>query len=92
MVSKDEFSVLLDERGRDYGALAHELMWRVAAILLERAVGDALAAWLPSMPAPLLHLGAFLVVLVVVHDPYARPPGWGAAWEPMKRTSTFWYR
>jgi GNAT superfamily N-acetyltransferase/predicted kinase len=36
VVSKDDFSLLLDERIADYGALAHELMWRVAASLLDQ--------------------------------------------------------
>jgi uncharacterized protein YkwD/uncharacterized membrane protein required for colicin V production len=38
----------------------------VVAMIVERPVGDAIAARLPAVPAPLAHLGAFLAVLIVV--------------------------
>jgi uncharacterized protein YkwD len=38
----------------------------VVALLAERALGDAIAARVPALNAALAHLGAFLVVLIVV--------------------------
>ncbi len=38
----------------------------VVAMIVERPLGDELAARMPAIPSSLMHLGAFLVVLIVV--------------------------